>query len=193
MHPAHLIAESDAVADAMTKRIEDAGVPIDLEDIQDVAKEDVIADREEALAKQLAEMRRRKRKLVDPLQFEMSIHDEDLANYVPTFGWETEPPSEKQVETLEKLGIFAGEIDSAGKAEKLLNQLDNRKQKGLTTPKQIHFLEQRGFKDVGTWDFEHARKLINRFAANGWRTPQGINPKEYKPEPTQFSGEIGWN
>lgn len=193
VHPAHLIAESDAVADAMTKRIEDAGVPIDLEDIQDVAKEDVIADREEALAKQLAEMRRRKRKLVDPLQFEMSIHDEDLANYVPTFGWETEPPSEKQVETLEKLGIFAGEIDSAGKAEKLLNQLDNRKQKGLTTPKQIHFLEQRGFKDVGTWDFEHARKLINRFAANGWRTPQGINPKEYKPEPTQFSGEIGWN
>src|SRR5699024_3062684 len=150
----HLIAENDEVAAAMTKRIEEAGMPLDLEDIQDVAKEDVIADREEALAKQLAEMRKRKRKLVDPLQFEMSIHDEDLANYVPTFGWEAEPPSEKQIKDLEKLGIFAGEIDSAGKAEKLLNQLDNRKQKGLTTPKQIRFLEQRGFKDVGMWEFE---------------------------------------
>src|SRR5690625_4297194 len=166
-HPAHLIAENDEVANAMTKRIEEAGMPIDLEDIQEVAKEDVIADREEALAKQLAEMRRRKRRLVDPLQFEMSIHAEDLANYVPTFGWEAEPPSEKQIENLEKLGIFAGEIESAGKAEKILNHLDYRRKQGLTTPKQIRFLEQRGFKDVGMWDFEHARKLINRIAANG--------------------------
>src|SRR5690625_1314664 len=182
VHPAHLIAENDEVAAAMTKRIEEAGMPIDLEEIENVAKEDVIADREEALAKQLAEMRRRKRRLVDPLQFEMSIHAEDLANYVPAFGWEAEPPSEKQINELEKLGIFAGEIESAGKAEKLLNTLGRRKEQGLSTPKQIRFLEQRGFKDVGTWPFESARKLINRIAANGWRTPKDINPKEYKPE-----------
>lgn len=181
-HPAHLIAENDELADAMTKRIEEAGVPLDLEDVESVAAEDVVAEREEALAKQLAEMRRRKRRLVDPLQFEMSIQAEDLANYVPSFGWETEPPSEKQINDLEKLGIFAGEIDSAGKAQKMLDRLGQRQNQGLTTPKQIRFLEQRGFQHVGKWPFEHARRLIDRIAANGWRTPRGINPKEYRPE-----------
>jgi len=56
--------------------------------------------------KQLREMRHRKRKLVDPLQFEMSIQAEDLAGYVPAFGWEMSPPTEKQLKALEKWGIF---------------------------------------------------------------------------------------
>lgn len=180
-HPAHLIAENDEVANAMTKQIEEAGIPLDLEDVEATAQEDVVAQREEALAKQLAEMRRRKRRLVDPLQFEMSIQAEDLSGYVPSFGWEMEPPTEQQVNDLEKLGIFAGEIDNAGKAQKVLDRLGQRQAEGLTTPKQIRFLEQRGFKHVGKWSFEHARKLINRIAANGWRTPRGINPKDYKP------------
>lgn len=181
-HPAHLIASNDEVAAAMTKKIEEAGIPLDLEIVEKQATEDVVAQREEALAKQLAEMKKRKRKLVDPLQFEMSIQAEDLSSYVPTFGWEMGPPSEKQIKTLEKLGIFPDEIDNAGKATKLLERLNKRRQEGLTTPKQIRFLEQRGFQHVGTWKFESAKKLIDRIAANGWRIPAGINPKEYKAE-----------
>ncbi|MEK4283241.1 MULTISPECIES: DEAD/DEAH box helicase [unclassified Ureibacillus] len=180
--PAHLIAQSDEVAKAMTKQIEEAAVPLDLEEVEQKAQEDVIAEREEALAKQLAEMRKRKRKLVDPLQFEMSIQAEDLANYVPAFGWEMGPPSEKQIKTLEKLGIFPDEIENAGKAAKLLDRLEKRREQGLTTPKQIRFLESRGFQHVGTWSFEAAKKMIDRIAANGWRIPQGIVPAEYIPE-----------
>lgn len=190
-HPSHLIAENDEVANAMTKKIEEAGMPIDLEDIVESAEEDVVAEREEALAKQLAEMKRRKRKLVDPLQFEMSIQAEDLSSYVPSFGWEMGPPSDKQVNQLEKLGIHPDQIDNAGKADKILDRLDRRKQEGLTTPKQIRSLEQRGFEHVGKWEFEGAKNMINRIAANGWRTPNGINPKEYKPEPSQ-SVEFGF-
>src|SRR5690625_1789600 len=121
-HPAHLIAENDEVANAMTKQIEEAGIPLDLEDVEATAQEDVVAQREEALAKQLAEMRRRKRRLVDPLQFEMSIGDQDLSSYVPAFGWESKPPSEKQKQQLEKLGIYPEEIDSAGKADMILTR-----------------------------------------------------------------------
>lgn len=179
-HPAHLIAENDEVAQAMTKNIEEAGCPIDLEEAEVTAAEDVVAKREEALAKQLAEMKRRKKKLVDPLQFEMSIQAEDLSSYAPSFGWEMGPPSEKQVKTLEKMGILPDQVENAGKATKLLERLDKRRQEGLATPKQIRFLEQRGFQHVGTWQFDHARNLIDRFAANGWRIPNGINPKEYK-------------
>lgn len=181
-HPAHLIAENEEIAKAMTKQIEQAGIPLDLETVEKQAAEDVIAQREEALAKQLAEMKKRKRQLVDPLQFEMSIQAEDLASYVPSFGWEMAPPSDKQIKTLEKLGILPDEINNVGKATKLLERLDKRREEGLTTPKQIRFLEGRGFEHVGTWSFENAKRLIDRIAANGWRVPNDINPKEYRGE-----------
>lgn len=178
--PAHLICENDQVAKQMTKNLESAGEPIDIEEAEQTAQEDVIAQREEALAKQLQEMRTRKRKLVDPLQFEMSIQAEDLTNYVPAFGWEMMPPSAKQLQKLEKLGIYTDEIENAGKAAKLLSKLDKRRADGLTTPKQIRFLEGRGFQHVGTWQFDHAKKLIDRIAANGWRIPHEIDPHTYQ-------------
>lgn len=180
-HPASLICENEEVAQRMTENLEkEAGYPVDLEEAEEKASQDVVAQREEALAKQLAEMRRRKKKLVDPLQFEMSIQAEDLSGYVPSFGWEIGPATENQKKTLEKLGILPDQIENAGKAAKLLDRLDKRRQEGLTTPKQIRFLEGRGFQHVGTWQFDTARKLIDRIAANGWRVPQDIVPQEYK-------------
>jgi len=138
---------------------------------------------------------------VDPLQFEMSIQAEDLSGYVPAFGWEAEAPTDRQRERLEKAGILPDEIDSAGKASKLLERLSKRRDAGLTTPKQIRFLEGRGFRHVGTWTFDSAKQLIDRIAANGWRTPKGIVPAEYKPAPTTtelrkeielaWGGEVG--
>ncbi|MEO1782534.1 hypothetical protein BAU18_002146 [Enterococcus diestrammenae] len=179
-HPAHLIATSDEVAKKMTENIEEAGIPIDIEEAESKATEDVVAEREEALAKQLAEMKRRKQKLVDPLQFEMSIQAEDLSSYVPAFGWEMGPPSDSQVKTLEKFGILPEQVDNAGKASLLLDRLNFRRSEGLTTPKQIRFLEQRGFQHVGTWQFETARKMIARISSNGWRVPLSINPATFR-------------
>ena len=180
--PAHLICETPEVAQKMVENMEEqTGVMLDLEDMEVKATEDVVAQREEALAKQLEEMRKRKRKLVDPLQFEMSIHAEDLSNYVPNFGWEMAPASDKQIKALEKYGILPDEIDNAGKAALYLDRLHKRQSEGLTTPKQIRFLEGRGFKDVGMWQFDHARNMIDRIAANGWRLPTGVRPAEYVP------------
>lgn len=180
-HPASLICDNEEVAQKMTENLEEAaGCPVDIEEAEKTASEDVVAQREEALAKQLAEMKRRKKKLVDPLQFEMSIQAEDLSGYVPAFGWEMGPPSDKQKATLEKLGILPDQIENAGKAAKLLDRLDKRRNEGLTTPKQIRFLEGRGFQHVGTWQFDTAKKLIDRIAANGWRVPSDIIPQEYK-------------
>ena len=178
-HPAHLICESEEVARKMTENLEEAGCPVDIEEAEKSASEDVVAQREEALAKKLAEMKRRKKALVDPLQFEMSIQAEDLAGYVPAFGWEMAPPSDKQKNTLEKLGILPDQIDNAGKASKILERLDKRKREGLTTPKQIRCLEKYGFQHVGTWQFETAKNLINRIAGNGWRVPNDIIPQEF--------------
>ena len=179
-HPASLICESEEVARKMTENIEQAGCPVDLEEAEKQASEDVVAQREEALAKQLAEMRRRKKRLVDPLQFEMSIQAEDLTGYRPSFGWEMGPPSDAQRAALEKLGILPDQIENAGKAKLLLDRLNSRRAAGLTTPKQIRFLEGKGFRHVGTWQFDAAKRLIDRIAANGWRVPAGVDPWTYE-------------
>lgn len=184
--PASLICESPDVSERMTKNLEEnAGAAMDLEEAEQKASEDVVAQREEALAKELAAMRTRKRKLVDPLQFEMSIQAEDLSGYVPSFGWEMAPASDNQKKTLEKYGIFPEGVENAGKAAKILDRLHKRRQEGLTTPKQIRFLENKGFQHVGTWQFDEARRMIDRIAGNGWRIPRGIYPVEYIPPSQQ--------
>lgn len=191
-HPAHLICQSDDVAQQMTHNMQDAACPVDIEEAEQKAAEDVVAQREEALAKQLEEMKHRKRKLVDPVQFEMSIQAADLSEYTPSFGWEMSPPSDKQVKALEKMGIFPDEIDNAGKAALLLNRLDARRAAGLSTPKQIRYLEAHHFQHVGTWSFEDARNLIARISANGWRVPHSIDPSTYTPE-VNHGTETGFN
>ena len=91
------------------------------------------------------------------------------------------PPTDKQLSALEKYGIFPDEVGNAGKAKMLLDRLNKRREEGLTTPKQIRFLEGRGFQHVGTWQFEDAKKLIDRIAANSWRIPHDIVPQTYMP------------
>ncbi len=180
--PAHLICENEEVAKKMTENLsENAGNPENIEEAAEKASEDVVEQREQALAKTLSEMKHRKRKLVDPLQYEMSIQAEDLSSYVPTFGWEMSPPTLKQLKALEKYGIFPDDIDNAGKAAKILDRLDKRRSAGLTTPKQIRFLEQKGFRHVGTWEFRQAKSLIDRIAANNWYVPRDIDVENYKP------------
>ena len=180
--PADLVCEDRAVARQMTENLAETGAAQDIQEAAAQACEDVVAQREEALAKQLAEQRRKKAKLVDPLQYEMSIQAEDLSGYVPAFGWEAGPPTEQQTTALEKLGILPDAVESAGKASLLLDRLHKRRDEGLTTPKQIRCLEKYGFQHVGTWSFEQAKHMIDRIAAQGWRgVPKGVTPSTYTP------------
>ncbi len=177
--PAHLIAKSDDVADKMTQILETSSMG--LEDAEAQAERDVIAEREAALANELAAMRKKKAKLVDPLQFEFSIQAEDLTHYVPTFGWQVSSITDKQKKTIEDFGLNPDTIEDAGKASLLIDRLHKRKAEGLSTPKQIRFLENKGFKNVGTWTNVQASNMISRISASGWRIPKGISPATYQP------------
>ena len=193
--PADLVCEDRAVARQMTENLAQTGCPEDIEKAAVQASEDVVAQREEALAKQLEEQRRKKARLVDPLQYEMSIQAEDLAGYVPAFGWEAGPPSAEQTAALEKMGILPDAVESAGKASLLLDRLHKRRDEGLTTPKQIRCLEKYGFQHVGRWSFEQAKHMIDRIAAGGWRgVPKGVTPSTYTPpaEPAFPDSSFGW-
>lgn len=188
--PACLIAENQEVADKMTEKLANAaGVQMDLEAVQEEAESDTVREREASLAATLAEMRTRKRKLVDPLQYEMSIAAGDLSGYVPAFGWEAAPPSDKQRQALEKAGIFPDEITSAGKAAKLIDRLQKRRNAGLSTPKQIRLLERYGFTHVGTWTMQQASNMVTRIASQGWkRVPSGVDPATYVPPVEEGAG-----
>lgn len=179
--PADIICKNKEVAQKMTENLEESLDPMDIQEAEDEASRDVMQEREEALRNQLAAMSKRKRALVDPLQFEMSIQSEDLATYEPPLGWQMGPATEKQLQALERFGIFPDQIENAGKADLILDKLAKRRMEGLTTPKQIRCLERYGFQHVGTWQFQSANALIGRLSMNGWRVPRDINPATYVP------------
>ena len=77
--PACLVAGSPEVAARMSEVNED-GLARDVLELAEAAERDVQAEREERLAAELARCRRRRARLVDPLQYEMSICAEDLSS-----------------------------------------------------------------------------------------------------------------
>ena len=183
-HPAHLTTDNPEIQKKMTKILEESAdiEALDLEDLEARATDEVVQEREAALAEQLKALRTRKQKLVDPLQWEMSIRADDLDSYCESMPWEMKPISGEQRTALEKWGIDPDTIDSCGKASMILNKLFKRREAGLTTPKQIRFLEKRGFKNVGEWRFDEASSLINEIAACGWHVPKRISrPTDYVP------------
>ena len=186
--PADLVCSDRTVAARMTEALAEAGGPREIGEAAAEAAADVVAQREEALARELAAQRRKKARLVDPLQYEMSIADSDLSDYVPAFGWEAGAVTEGQAAALEKAGINPAGVGSAGKASRLLDRLYKRQAAGLATPKQIRCLERYGFHHVGVWTFEAARRMIDRIAAQGWRgAPPGVVPAAYVPEPEEVT------
>ena len=179
--PSSLISKDEKIAARIDEMVTNAEYGINIMEAEEEAERNVLKEREQALARQLEEMRHRQRKLVDPLQYAMSIAAEDLASYVPTFAWEMGPPSQKQLEFLEKRGIYAQSVENAGKAHLLIDRLIHRQAEGLSTPKQIRCLERYGFRQVGTWTFKQASSMINLLAGNSWSLPRNFNVEQYEP------------
>lgn len=180
--PSALISKDSKIAERIDQKVQDAENGVDLIMAEDEAENDAVKEREEALARELALMKKRKRTLVDPIQYALSIAAEDLANYTPTFAWEMSPPSEKQLDYLESHGIFPESVANCGMASLLIEKLRNRSFEGLATPKQIRCLEKYGFYHVGTWTFEAASKIITWIANHNWRLPYGFDAAGYVPK-----------
>lgn len=179
--PSSLVSRDERIAKKINAKIEKDNNTYDLIEAEEEAERDVLEEREKALARQLAEQRKRERRLVNPIWFSLSIEAEDLSSYEPTFPWEKGRPSKKQLDFLENRGISTGNIETMGLAAQLIDRLIRRQEEGLTTPKQIRLLERYGFRKVGTWPFEAAKTMINRLAANGWHLPRGIDAYAYRP------------
>ena len=196
-HPAHLITDNPEIQAKMTEIMEEAAEEedltlFDIEELEAKASDDVIQQRESALAEQLKSMRERKSKFIDPLQWEMSICGTDLSDYEPSMMWEMKPMTEKQKAALERSGINPDAVDCCGKASLILDKLSKRRMAGLTTPKQIRLLERYGFQRVGEWQFEEASSMITRISACGWSVPKGVYPAAYSPASFRGPAEVVW-
>lgn len=177
--PAHLVAPTQEIAELMMAKQDKAAEEepqqgrlfgLSKEELNAASKE-VIEQREKALAKTLDEMRKKKAKLVDPVQFAASISDDSLMDYTPTFAADFAPPTEGQMRALEKAGIHPDSVDCFGKASMILDKLAVRRASGMSSPKQIRCLERYGVKHAGECTSDEAQKAINRLAANAWRRP----------------------
>ncbi len=91
------------------------------------------------------------------------------------------PPTKKQLQYLERRGIFPETVKSCGMAAMLIDRLIRRQDEGLATPKQIRCLEKYGFRQVGTWSFDEARNVISVLARNRWRVPRSMRLETYRP------------
>ena len=179
--PSSLLSRDENIAGKMDRLVEGSEGPVDLLDAEETAERDVLAEREAKLAEELRVMRSRKLQLVDPLQYAVSLEDEALLSYSPTFVWEMEPPTEKQVRFLTQNGIAAESIQNKGHASMIIERIRRRRDMGLATAKQIRLLERYGFVHVGTWRMIEATNMISRLSMNGWKIPYGVNPHEYVP------------
>ena len=179
LHPSSLVAQDENVAEFMNK--ESVGAETDIFALEEKAKEDVVREREGALAAMLNAMRCKKGKFIDPIQFAFSIGSEDMLSYQPVYHWELDPPTEKQIAALDKMGIDTKNIKTKGQACHVMTVLINRSKIGLSTPKQIKLLERYGFREVGKWSFDDASAMISRISDNHWVLPYAIHAGTYRP------------
>ena len=80
---------------------------------------------------------------LDPAKLQGSLGSTELDNYQAQEPWEMKPASAKQLKALEKMGVYGDDIGEAGKADLLITTLHDRREAGLSTAKQIRFLERK--------------------------------------------------
>ena len=159
--PASLVSDSEEDIETVVRKSKDEEIDLfgAVSDAEDA--------RRNALAEQLRKQARKKSKLVNPLELFSILDDIGLADYEPTFRWEEQDATERQVAALQKFNIDAEGI-AKGYACAIMDKLVDRAEKGLATVKQVKLLRSHGYDPID-WTFEQASKKIGALAAVGWK------------------------
>jgi superfamily II DNA or RNA helicase len=129
------------------------------------AESNAQAAREAALKRRLEQQRQRDDSEVDLLELANHWQALDIVNYVPTFGWERKPLSEKQVAILQSNGVDLALVQNRGHASVILSSLFAFKEREPATEKQKWFCHWHGHpnpwgltkREAGRWIAEHQR------------------------------------
>ena len=179
--PASLFAETEEVAEEMSKKLE-SGEMMDLIQLEDDTVREIANRHENNLIRALWEQVDKPPQMYDPLEYIMQIDAGELMMYSPVFKWEQDEITQKQKDFLIDKGIHIGINGiTKGQASKLIDNIMERNKAGMSTPKQIRFLTSKGFVCVEKWSREDASRMLDRIAKNNWQVPFDIVPEIYIP------------
>ncbi len=156
IRPARLVAKTEEDEAEISRVIEEQGV-MDIFDAEERAQ----ADRAERLRERMEEVARRKSRMVDAMEFALSLGADELADYSPETEWEARALTDKQAALLEKAGLDVQTIQGRGHASKIIDLLFTRRSMGLATPKQIKWLRQFRHPSPNTATFEEATAFLD--------------------------------
>ena len=157
IRPARLVATTEEESVQMGELLE-AGGGIDLLD----AVEETARERESRLAEELHRRARRKARTVDAIEFCLSLHAVEVAEYEPELPWETRPPSERQLQALARAGFDTEAVTCRGHASRILELLFSRREHGLATPKQLTWMRRYGHPQPELASFQEAREWLGK-------------------------------
>ena len=160
--PASLFCKNDEDVETVTKRSRKEQI-----DLMGAAS-DAEEARMQNLAAQLKANSKKKGKLINPLDWAISIDDADLADYEESFRWESDPISDKQRKILEDNGFDTFGM-TKGYASQILDRIFARSNIGLASPKQMRFLSSRGYKNVSHYPREVASMLMQAWSDAEWK------------------------
>lgn len=152
IRPARLVAKSDEEAKSME------GMEGDLLEAQAAAE----ASRLEAIKEKMKKSAKRNARTMDAVELALTLDDDTLAEYEPEMQWEADPPTEKQLETLEKFGINPESITCKGQAGLVLDRVFARMDMKLASVKQMKWLRKFGHHSPHTATFEEASAFLDQ-------------------------------
>jgi superfamily II DNA or RNA helicase len=112
--------------------------------------ERAVRDYIKSLEKAAKAASRKKARIVNPLEWGVSLGDAALADYEPQTEAECRAPSDRQLDFLRRNHIDPKLITSAGLASRIIGTLIKRMKLGLAVPLQLDFLHKMGMSNEET-------------------------------------------
>ena len=182
-HPPDLITGDKETAQIMNEMIRKNKLgSMNIFNLKQEAEDNIQEARERKIIKKLEEAKNHKKERVNPLDYYVDF-EISFSSYIPTFKWEREKPTNKQINYLKHKGIPNPKQYTRGQCSKIIDMWIERINQGLFTANQVRCLKKMGFMDVLNWKFEDASEMIDCLSKNKWKIPQGINPNTYIPKP----------
>lgn len=156
--PAHIIASSDEEAEEIQAKIRKGGGGVDLMG----AVASVAADREEAMRERLRLMSKRRGLKLNAMEFFLSLHRPDLAEYEPMSKLDKRKVSDNQRAFLEKKGFDMDDIKTFGHARSIIDKIVERGRQDKCTIPQALYCQKLGHPDPFSLGFNEAREYIEK-------------------------------
>ena len=169
--PAHLIAPTEEIAQKMTKNIihlSESGASMNLEKLLLKAMQES-AEKEDGERYFLYDL-------------STKLENTEIYDYQPSFKWEKEKPTERQLNMLTRNKIDKAQITSKGLASVIIGSIIKRREQNKSSLKQIIYLSKKGFQKVETWSFQDASFIMDLLARNHWNVPEWMDSKTFHPK-----------